>query len=152
ADPSLASGRRAARGPVVLLLDASSSMLADDADGRRIDAEREFARHLVEALPDVPIGIVAFAGRAFSLTPPTRDRGSVEMYLATLDPTIVTRSGSALGAAIRQGIGLLGGSDRPSGGTIVLIGDGDETDDPEAGLEAAALARRSGVVVHTVGV
>src|SRR5690606_35960234 len=88
ADPSLASGRRAARGPVVLLLDASSSMLVDDAGSRRIDAERALARDVVAALPDVPIGIVAFAGRAFSLTPPTRDRGAIEMYLSTLDPTI----------------------------------------------------------------
>jgi Ca-activated chloride channel family protein len=151
-DPSLASARPRSRGPVVLLLDASGSMLADDARGSRLEAERAFARSLVAELADMPVGIVAFAGRAFSLTPPTRDRGSIEMYLAALDPSIVTQSGSALGAALRQGIGLLSASGSPNGGTIVLIGDGDETDDAGAGLDAAALARQSGVFVHTVGV
>lgn len=146
------AGQPARRGPVVLVLDASASMLAEDADGRRLEAERAFARALVDALPDTPIGLVAFAGRAFSLTPPTRDRGAIEMYLATLDPTIVTQTGSALGAALRQGLGLLSASGDPAGATIILLGDGDETDDADAAIEASRLARRSGTRVYTVGI
>jgi Ca-activated chloride channel family protein len=150
--PPLESERPASRGPVVLILDASASMLAEDAGGSRIDAERVLARSLVDALPDRPIGIVAFAGRAFSLTPPTRDRGAIDMYLDALDPTIVTQTGSALGAALRQGLGLVGASGDPTGATIVLVGDGDETDDPDAALEAAELVGRAGVTIHAVGV
>lgn len=150
-DPSLATAPPLPRGPVVLLLDASGSMLVEDVEPRRLEVQRDFARALATRLPDAPVGIVAFSGRAFTLTPPTRDGGSIEMYLATLDPTIVTQTGSALGAAIRQGVGLLVAGEGP-GGTIVLLGDGDETEDRAAAEEAATLAGRRGVRLHTVAV
>jgi Ca-activated chloride channel homolog len=150
-DPALAATRTSPAGPVVLLLDASGSMLVDDLGRSRLEVQREFARALVAELPDIPIGLVAFSGRAFSLTPPTLDRGAVEMYLSALDPTIVTQSGSGFGAAIRQGVGLLGAGGE-GGGVLVLLGDGDETENPEASLEAAALAARQGTRIHSVGV
>src|SRR5690606_16534360 len=140
------------RGPVVLLLDASGSMLVDDVGARRLDAQRAFAEALVDELGDVPVGIVAFSGRAFSLTPPTRDGGAIRMYLASIDPTIVTQSGSAVGAAIRQGIALLGGGGDGEGGTLVLVGDGDETEDREGALAAARLVGRGGLRLHSVAV
>ncbi len=141
-----------ARGPVVLLLDASASMLVADAGGTRLEAQRRAAREIVDRLDASAVGVVAFAGRAFSLTPPTRDRAAVDMYISTVDPTIVTGSGSALNAAIRQGIGLLASSGSSDGGTLVLLGDGDETADRDAAVEAATLARRAGVRIHTVAV
>ena len=58
----------------------------------------------------------------------------------------------ALGAAIRQGIGLLASGEEARGGTIVLFGDGDETEDADAAREAAQLARRNAVTIHVVGV
>jgi Ca-activated chloride channel homolog len=141
-----------ARGPVVLLLDASGSMLVADVGTTRLEAQRRIAGEILVALGDVPVGVVTFAGRAFSLTPPTRDRGAVEMYLTAIDPTIVTQTGSALGAAIRQGVGLLAASGTAAGGTLVLIGDGDETDNPASAMQAADLARQNRVRIHTVGV
>ena len=143
--------REAARGPLVLLLDASGSMLVDDMEGTRLTEQRRVAFSILSEIPSVPVGVVTFAGRAFSLTPPTRDRGAVEMYLAAVDPTIVTQSGSAMGAAIRQGLGLLGARARGAG-TLVLIGDGDETDDHAAVQEAVDVARQAGIRIHTVGV
>lgn len=141
-------------GPVVLLLDASASMLtADGGDGiSRLQRQRELADRLAESLDPIPVGIVAFAGQAFSLTPPTRDRGAVTMYISTTEPTIVTQSGSAIGAAIRQGLGLLGPADAPAAGTLVLFSDGDETEDPAAATTAARLTRREGAVIHVVGI
>lgn len=151
-DPALAARRSGGGGPIVLLLDASGSMLVDDVGPRRLDLQREVAADFVRLVPDLPIGVVAFAGRAFTLTPPTRDRAAVDMYLATLDPSIVTQTGSALGAAIRQGVGLLAGEEGTAGGTIILFGDGDETEDVSAAVAAASLARRSGIAVHVVGI
>lgn len=150
-DPDVASIRAARGGPVVLLLDASGSMLVEEGGNRRLETQRDLARRLAAELPDVPIGIVAFAGEAYSLTPPTRDRAALEMYLANLDPTIVTQTGSALGAAIRQGLGLLNAAEGP-GGSLVLFSDGDETEDEAAAADAASLASRSGVAIHVVGV
>lgn len=150
-DPALASDRDGARGPIILILDASGSMLVDDVGPSRLELQRAVAEDFVALVPDLPIGIVAFAGRAFSLTPPTRDRDAVGMYLQTLDPTIVSQSGSALGAAIRQGISLLTAADVRQG-TIILFGDGDETDDAGLTREAATLAGENGIAVHVVGV
>ena len=150
-DPALRADRDGARGPIVLILDASGSMMVDDVGSSRLELQRAIAEDFVALVPDLPIGIVAFAGRAFSLTPPTRDRDAVRMYLETLDPTIVSQSGSALGVAIRQGIGLLSVADVREG-TMILFGDGDETDDPDLTREAATLARQNGIAVHVVGV
>ncbi|MQA89243.1 MAG: VWA domain-containing protein [Gemmatimonas sp.] len=151
-DPTLGTGAPARGGPVVLLLDVSGSMLVDDVGPRRLDLQRALADDLIDRTGSVPIGIVAFSGRAFTLAPPTRDAGALKMYVASLDPTIVTQSGSALGAAIRQGVALLGGNGAGGGGTLVLFGDGDETEDPDAAVAAARLAAGSGVTLHTVGV
>lgn len=152
-DASMRPNRPATRGPVILILDASGSMLVDDVGPRRLDLQRAIAEDFVALAPDLPIGVVAFAGRAFSLTPPTRDRDAISMYLSTLDPTIVTQTGSALGAAIRQGVSLLAGSDGTvRGGTIILFGDGDETGDRATTLDAADLAGQNGIAVHAVGI
>lgn len=150
-DPSLRADRDGSRGPIVLILDASGSMLVDDVGPPRLELQRAVAEEFVSLVSDLPVGVVAFAGRAFSLTPPTRDRNAVRMYLATLDPTIVSQTGSALGAAIRQGVSLLAAAD-VEGGTIILFGDGDETDDDAAAREAASLAGRNGIAIHVVGV
>lgn len=151
-DPTVSSAPPTRMGPAVLLLDASGSMLTDDVGPRRIDLQRELAEELAAELSEVPVGIVAFAGRAYALSPPTLDRTSVAMYLESLDPTIVTQSGSAVGAAIRQGLGLLSAAGTPAGGSLVLFSDGDDTEDADAALEAAELARENGVQVHVVGV
>lgn len=150
-DPAFQRASESDAGPLVLLLDASGSMLAQDAPPNRLEVQRRLARELVEHAESRPIGLVAFAGRAFTLTPPTRDGVALEMFLSTLDPTIVTQSGSALEAATRQGIALL--TDRAGeGGTVVLFTDGGATDDREAALAAAELAARNRIELIVVGI
>jgi Ca-activated chloride channel homolog len=152
-DPRAAAGAQPRGGPVVLLLDASGSMLVHDTGAPRLEVQREIAHALVRDFADTPIGIVAFAGRAFSLTPPTLDTGALRMYLDAVDPHIVTQTGSALGAAIRQGVGLLAlGPGGGVGGKLILFSDGDETEDRSGVLDAADLARRAGTRVHVVGI
>jgi Ca-activated chloride channel family protein len=149
-----AAEARRATGDVVLVLDASNSMLAEDAAGApdRLEAERHAALEIARALRGTPVGVVAFAGRAWILTPPTADFGAVEMYLETLSPEMVTQTGSSLAAALRQGIALLATrGDASRGGTIVLISDGDALEPRDSVLAAARLAARAGFVVHTLG-
>lgn len=135
---------------VVLVIDVSTSMLVNDQHPTRLAWTRAAAGLLVDALGDVPAGIVVFAGRAYALVPPTLDPAAVHLYLDALDPGMVTQTGSALSAAVRQGVGLLhaGGE----GGALVVFSDGNVAE-PEDSVEAAiALARRTGVPVMTVGV
>jgi Ca-activated chloride channel homolog len=126
-------------------------MLVRDAEPSRLAWARTTALALVRELGDVPVGIVVFAGRAYALSPPTRDAGAVGLYLDALDPQMITQTGSALSGALRQGVGLLLAGEA-EGGVMVLISDGNTADDP-AELEAAVdLARRGQVPVIAVGV
>ncbi|CAN5765990.1 VWA domain-containing protein [soil metagenome] len=145
----------AAPGPgsaVVLILDASNSMLADDLQPTRMEAQRQAAREIIAAIGDRPAGIVIFAGRAYTLVPPTHDRAALEMYLEALDPEMVTQTGSSVAAAIRQGVSLILAADETApGGTLVLISDGDDPGDLVGLQETLEIAGRAGVVIHTLG-
>lgn len=144
-------GAVARTGTVVLVLDASSSMLAADTPPSRLERERQAARALALALPGSPIGVIAFAGRAYAVAPPTRDPGSIELYLEALHPDMVTQTGSSLAAAVRQGLGMLVAGDASAGGALVVISDGDTDEDPDALHEAVALAARAGIPIHVLG-
>lgn len=133
---------------VVLLLDASNSMLTPDVAPSRLARERTLAAELLAALERSRVGVVVFAGRAFVLTPPTADQGAVRLYLDALDPGIVIQTGSSLAAALHQGVALLAGG---RGGALVLVSDGDALEEEPAVLAEADLARRAGVKVFTVG-
>lgn len=155
ADPrwgSATEGETTSGGRVVLVLDASGSMLAEDVVPNRLERQREAARTLVRSLPDASVAVVVFAGRAYALVPPTADRGALEVYLDALDPSIVTQTGSSLSAAIRQGLGLLAAGEADlSTGALVLITDGDARGENAQVAAAAELAGRAGVPIFALG-
>jgi Ca-activated chloride channel homolog len=139
-------------GALVLVLDASNSMLAADVEPDRMELQREAARRIARAVPQARIGIVVFAGRAYTLAPPTHDHNAVGVFLDVIDPAMVTQEGSSVLAAVRQGVGLLvAGEENATGGTLVLITDGDEPYEPAAFEPTLQLASRAGVVIHTLG-
>ncbi len=137
---------------VVLVLDASNSMLVEDVRPNRLERQREAARALVRGVPESRVGVVVFSGRGYVLTPLTGDPGALELYLEALSPEIVTQGGSSLASAIRQGTDLLLGGDSVSAGRVlVLMSDGEALEEAvEVGL-AVRRAERAGVTIHTVG-
>lgn len=136
---------------LVLALDVSKSMLARDADPSRLERERTLARRLLRELPADRVGLVAFAGRAYTLSPMTVDHGALELYLGALDPGIVSYGGSSLGSALRRATDLAQAPEtRP--GVVVLITDGEALDERSDVLAAVQRAAQQGVVVHTVGI
>jgi Ca-activated chloride channel homolog len=136
---------------LVLALDVSKSMLARDADPSRLERERTLARRLLRELPADRIGLVAFAGRAYTLSPMTVDHGALELYLDALDPGIVSYGGSSLAAALRRATDAAQAPEtRP--GVVVLVSDGEALEEEGAVLAAAQRAAEQGVVVNTVGV
>jgi Ca-activated chloride channel homolog len=139
-------------GSLVLVLDASNSMLAADLVPNRLEVQREAARRIVRAGSLAQVGIVVFAGRGYTLTPPTHDHNSVMVFLDAIDPGMVTQEGSSIEAAVRQGAGLLvAGGGEETGGTMVLITDGDDSDPRETMDATLDLIARAGIVVHTLG-
>ena len=136
-------------GPVVVVVDVSSSMLARDLAPDRLSAAKRVLATLSTRLGTRPIGIVAFAGEAVALTPPTGDPGAVDLYRQALDPGMATQSGSAIVPAIRQGLRLLVSEE--GGGALLLLSDGDGVDDPAEAREIAALASRAGIPIFIGG-
>ena len=138
---------------IVLALDASNSMLAEDVAPSRLERERDAARMMVRALPSARVGVVVFAGRGYVLTPLTGDPGALELYLDALSPEIVTQGGSSLAGAIDQGAQLLlGGDSTAARRAIVLMSDGEALEGREEILGAARRAGEQGVAIHTVGI
>jgi len=141
------------RGDVVLVLDASNSMRAEDVRPNRLERERQAARVLVDRLAGSRVGLVAFGGSGHVLSPLTVDVSALHLYLDALSPEIVNQSGTSLYSALRDALAILGPAG-PDGapGSIVLVSDGEALDPPRLVELSIDQARRLGVPVHAVGI
>ena len=133
------------RATVVLAIDASRSMEADDVPPTRIEAARNAARSFLDDLPSkFQVGVVSFARRARILSRPTVDRAALGFALDSLEPKPGTAIGDGLMAALDS---------RPEGRdvplVVVLLSDGNNTTGADP-LEAAERAERMDVKVFTI--
>jgi Ca-activated chloride channel family protein len=135
---------------VVLAMDTSRSMKAQDIPPTRLDAARGAAKSFLAQVPEkFRVGVVSFASRAEVGVPPTEDRELVATALDALVPGEGTAIGDAVTLAI--GVGRQEAEDGlPSPRTILLISDGKRDGGQVDPAEAAAAARERGVPVHTV--
>lgn len=139
------------RATVVVAIDVSLSMEADDVEPTRLDAARQAARDFVSELPPtLNVGIVAFAGQASVLVAPTQNRA---VALAAIDGLELAES-TAIGEAIFTSLDALkqvpsDGTDDPAPARIVLLSDG-ETTMGRPDEQAVAAAITAGVPVSTI--
>ncbi len=138
-------------GDVVLAMDASLSMLADDERPTRLERMKREVRRFRAAAPGDRVALIAFAGRAYVLSPLTSDDGALELFLDNLDPSIVGQPGTALAPAITGALDLLAAAQGGAGKAIVLLTDGEGFDDRADAIRAAQRARQQGVRLVTVG-
>ena len=143
---------RASAADIVMALDVSKSMLARDVAPNRLERQRVLARRLLRDLGSDRVGLVAFAGRAYVLSPMTVDHSALQLYLDALDPEIVSQGGSSLASAVRQATDLARGPQDAGRGAVLLVTDGEALEDEAAVLEAASRAARVGITIHAVGV
>ena len=136
---------------VILVLDTSLSMRADDIKPTRLFAARRAARSFVERMPKkFRVGIVGFAGRAYVALPPTDDRTLVPSALASLRPGQGTSLGDAVGLATQ-----LGRRQRTADGvippiSILVISDGAQKSGRTQPSAAALRARSFHIPVYAV--
>ena len=136
---------------VVLALDASLSMLAQDQAPSRLEVMKQEVRRLRAISGADRVGVLAFAGRSYILTPLTVDAGALNLFLDNLDPSVVGQPGTSLARTIRQGISLLSASTSGSDRALIVMSDG-EAHEPLADIvEAAGLAREANIALITVG-
>jgi Ca-activated chloride channel homolog len=136
---------------VILAMDVSRSMKAEDVQPTRLDAAREAAKAFLLQVPEkFRVGVVSFATRAAVGVPPTEDRELVTTALDTLE----TGEGTAIGDAVALSV-RVGNQEVPPDGvvpprTILLISDGTRDGGIVEPADAAARAREAGIPVHTV--
>jgi Ca-activated chloride channel homolog len=125
---------------MVLAMDISRSMLAEDVAPSRLQRAGREARRLIQDLEGDRLGLIAFAGRSYILAPLTVDGGAIRMYLDALDPDLASEGGTTLGAVLTQGAELLAAATDAADRVLVVFTDGEAHDTlPEAVAQAEAL-------------
>ncbi len=133
---------------VLVVLDVSRSMLANDLSPTRLDRAKLAANSLVNGFGNERVGLVVFAGQAFLLCPLTRDYRAFRESLRDANTDTVTRGGTDIGAAIMEAAAAFPQSRNAS--VIVLITDGEDLS--ERVEQALGIAEDKGITVHTVGI
>lgn len=134
---------------VMLVLDVSNSMLAEDYSPNRLDRAKLAISRLVDRLQDDRIGLVIFAGTSFVQLPITADYISAKMFLNNISTSSVPVQGTAMGDAINTAVRSFSVQSEKSR-AVILITDGENhEDDP---VEAARQAAEMGVKVYAIGV
>lgn len=134
---------------VVIALDVSKSMLAEDISPNRIEQAKQFVSRLIDKLKTDRIGLIIFAGNAYLQMPITTDHAAAKLFLKTISTNLVPTQGTAIGDAIKLAIEAFEGDEKKFK-TVVVISDG-ENHEGEA-LEAAEAAAQQGIVINTIGI
>jgi Ca-activated chloride channel family protein len=122
---------------VVIAVDISRSMLAEDTRPSRLQRAAREARRLVQDLRQDRVGLTAFAWRSYILSPLTSDGGAVTLFLDALSPELASQGGTGMAAAIAQGADLLNASREAGDRVLVLFTDGEAHDSLPQVLAAA---------------
>lgn len=140
---------------VVIAMDASNSMLAsatDNPDGPdRMRTAKLILEKLINRLDNDRVGLIMYAGSAYTLIPVTNDYVSAKMFLNSIDPTQVADQGTNLTAAIDMASASFS-DDKNIGKAVILITDAEELDDAESVMGAAKTAAKNGIQLDVVGV
>lgn len=134
---------------VMIALDISNSMKAEDVAPSRLDKSKMMIENLVDNFTDDKVGLVVFAGDAFIQLPITSDYVSAKMFLQNIDPSLIASQGTNLAEAVGLSSRSFTKQDNV-GRAIIVITDGE---DHEGGaIEAAKQAKKNGMRVFVLGV
>ncbi len=135
---------------IVLAIDVSGSMLARDFRPDRITAAKEVAGSFIADRYGDRIGLVVFAGEAFTQSPLTTDQSTLQTLLARIRSGVI-EDGTAIGNGLATAINRLRESDAQSK-VVILLTDGVNNRGEIAPLTAAEIAKAQGIRVYTIGV
>ena len=134
---------------MMLVVDVSNSMLAEDFEPNRLDRTKFAIDRVVESMKQDRIGVVAFAGEAQVQLPITSDYRMARAFARKLSPAMVRTQGTDLGAAIK--LASMSFSSQSEGSRVmILITDG-ENHESDA-LDAAQAAAEKGIAIYTIGI
>lgn len=140
---------------VIIAMDASNSMLApvfpDDEGASRMRTAKLMLERLINRLDNDRVGLIVYAGNAYTLIPVTSDYVSAKMFLNSIDPSQIKNQGTNMAAAINLAAKSFS-PDKNIGKAMVLITDAEDLENPEAVMDAAEDASKAGVQIDVVGV
>ncbi len=137
---------------MIIAVDISNSMLAEDIKPNRLArAKREISK-LVDKLEGDRIGIIVFAGKAYTQLPITTDYSAAKMFLSSVSTDFISTQGTSIASAIEMGRTTFKNTtdeDKDRNKAIIIITDGE--DHEEGAIEQAKEAAKEGIKVYTIG-
>ncbi len=134
---------------VMIVLDVSKSMLAQDVKPSRLDKAKQLLYRLTDRLQNDRLGLILFAGRSYMQMPLTTDHGAAKMYISEASPDVVPTQGTVFAEALGMANSSFNRNEHKYK-AVVLISDG-EDHDPDA-LKVAKQMADDGVMINTVGI
>jgi Ca-activated chloride channel family protein len=134
---------------VMVALDVSKSMLAQDVKPTRLDRAKQVLGKLMDKLSSDRIGIVVFAGKAYLQMPLTGDHSAAKMYLAAASPEVVPTQGTVISEALNM-CNISFNAKEKKYKAIIVISDGEDHD--EKAVKLAEQLAGEGVMINTVGI
>jgi Ca-activated chloride channel homolog len=134
---------------VMIVLDVSKSMLAQDIKPSRLDKAKQLLYRLIDRLQNDRVGLILFAGRSYMQMPLTTDHSAAKLYISEAGPEAVSTQGTVFAEALLMANSSFNRNERKYK-AVILISDG-EDHDPE-GLKTAKQLADDGVMVNTVGI
>lgn len=134
---------------VMIALDVSKSMLAQDLKPNRLEKAKQLIARLTEKLSNDRIGLITFAGRAYVSVPLTVDLTALKMNLSSASPAMVPTQGTVIGEAVsmaRQSFN----TKETKYKSIILISDGEDHD--EGAADEVKKAVSEGIMINTIGI
>lgn len=140
---------------VVIAMDASNSMLAPASPEKGAPERMRMAKMMLEKLigrlNNDRVGLIEYAGSAYTLIPVTGDYASARTFLNAISPDQVTDQGTNIAAAIEMATRSFS-QDREVGKAIILITDAEELENPEGVMASVETARKKGIQIDVIGV
>lgn len=134
---------------MMIALDISNSMLAEDVTPNRLEKSKQMLSTMINKFVDDKVGLVVFAGNAFTQLPITCDYVSAKTFLQNTDPSLIPAQGTAIGKALETCIRSFGGESEASR-AIIIITDGENHEDDAVAMAKQAVEK--GIKVMVVGI
>ena len=134
---------------VIVALDVSNSMLAEDIQPSRLERAKQAISRMVDRMENDRVGLIVFAGDAYVQIPITSDYLAVKMFLPAIGPAIVPKQGTAIASAIDLAMNSFTPDDNRSKALIIITDGENHESDPVA---SARKAHEQGITIHTIGI
>lgn len=135
---------------IMIALDISGSMLAEDFRPNRLEAAKSVANEFILARPNDNMGLVLFAGKSFTQCPLTSDHAVLVNFFNSIEYGLI-EDGTAIGLGLANAVNRLRDSQAKSK-VVILLTDGDNNRGDIAPITAGELAKTYGIRVYTIGV